>query len=92
MLIEDEEGHEIAAVKLEDWREVFYEMSSADNADTKRKQFQRARSIMLEEKHILFKKEIGGNEYYCITSSGDAYSSAIIVRLRRNNDGSRYQD
>lgn len=92
MLIEDEDGHEVAAVKLEDWREVFYEMSSADNANTKRKQFQRARAIMLEEKHILFKKEISGNEYYCITSSGDAYSSAIIVRLRRNNDGSRYQD
>ena len=92
MLIEDEDGHEIAAVKLEDWSEVFYEMSSADNADTKRKQFQRARSIMLEEKHILFKKEIGGNEYYCIASSGDAYSSAIIVRLRRENDGSRYQN
>lgn len=92
MLIEDEAGQEIAAVKLEDWRDVFYSMSSADNSDTKRKQFQRARAIMLEEKHILFKKEIGGNEYYCIAPNGDTYSSAIIIILRHKNDGSRYQD
>ena len=82
ILIEDENGQEIAAVKLEDWRDVFYSMSSADNPNTKRSQFNRARSLMLEDRHILFKKEIGGNEYYCITSSGDTYSSAIIVRLR----------
>ena len=92
ILIEDENGHEIAAVKLDDWRDVFYSMSSADNPNTKRSQFNRARSLMLEDRHILFKKEIAGNEYYCIASNGDAYSSAIIVRLHRNNDGSRYQN
>ena len=92
ILIEDEGGQEIGAVKLEDWRDVFYSMSSADNPSTKRSQFNRARSLMLEDRRILFKKEIGGNEYYCIASSGDTYSSAIIVQLRRKNDGSRYQD
>lgn len=93
ILLEDEtRGREVVAVKLEDWREVFYMMSSADKDDTKRKQFQRARALLLEEKHILFKKEISGQEYYCVEPSGDAYESAMILCIRHKNDNSRYQD
>lgn len=93
ILIEDDSRQlEVVAVKLEDWREVFSSMSSADNSDTKRKQFQRARAILLEEKHILFKKEIAGQEYYCVEPSGDAYESAMMLCIRRKNDDKRYQD
>lgn len=93
MLIEDSaREREVVAVKLEDWREVFFTMTSADNPSTKRSQFSRARSTMLEEKHILFKKEIAGNEYYCVEPSGDAYESTMILNLRRRNDSNRQQD
>ena len=93
VLMQDEErGHEVVALGLEDWRDVFYEMSSADKIGTKRQQFSRARSLMLEEKHILFKKEMDGQEYYCLEPSGDAYESALILYLRRNSDEDSCQD
>ena len=75
--------HEVVSVRLEDWRRVFYEMTSADNANTKRSQFNRARSLMLEDKHLLFKKECDGEEYYCLEPSGDAYESTLILEIRR---------
>ena len=92
-LVQDEErGREVVVLGLEDWRNVFYEMSSADNPSTKRSQFNRARSLMLEEKHILFKKEMCGQEYYCLEPSGDAYESAMILYLRRKREENGCQD
>lgn len=93
VLIEDNErGREVVALELEDWRKVFYEMTSADNPNTKRQQFNRARTLMLEEKHMLFKKPIGENEYYCLEPSGDAYESTLILYIRRKNDANRCND
>ena len=93
MLIEDAERQkEVVSVKLEDWRQVFYEMTSADKDGTKRQQFNRARSLLLEKKHMLFKQECNGQEYYCIEPSGDAYESALILHIRRKNQEERYKD
>ena len=93
MLIEDAERQkEVVSVKLEDWRQVFYEMSSADKEDTRRKQFKRARELLLETKHILFKKTISEQEYYCLEPIGDAYESALILHIRRKNHDERYGD
>lgn len=93
ILLEDEvRQREVVSVQLEDWREVYYEMSSADKEDTRRKQFKRARELLLETKHILFKKQIGEREYYCIEPSGDAFESALILHIRRKNEDPRYKD
>lgn len=93
MLIEDEDRQkEVVSVLLEDWRQVFYEMSSADKEDTRRKQFKRSRELLLETKHILFKRTISEREYYCLEPSGDAYESALILHIRRKNPDGRYGD
>lgn len=93
VLVPDEErGREVVALGLEYWRDVFYEMSSADKIGTKRQQFSRTRSLLLEEKHILFKKEMDGEEYYCLEPSGDAYESAMLLYLRRKRDETSCQD
>ena len=93
MLIEDEDRQkEVVSVLLEDWRQVFYEMSSADKEDTRRKQFKRSRELLLETKHILFKRTISEREYYCLEPSGDAYESALILHIRRKNPDERYGD
>ena len=93
VLVEDDErGREVVALELEDWRKVFYEMTSADNPNTKRQQFNRARTLMLEEKHMLFKKQISDKEYYCLEPSGDAYESTLLLYIRRKNDTNRCQD
>ena len=93
MLIEDEDRQkEVVSVLLEDWRNMFYEMSSADKEATKRQQFKRARELLLETKHILFKKTISEREYYCLEPVGDAYESALILHIRRKNSDDRYGD
>lgn len=93
MLIEDETRQkEVVSVQIEDWRKVSYEMSSLDKENAKRQQFGRARKLLLEEKHILFKKEIGEREYYCIEPSGDTFESALILKIRRKNEEWRYKD
>lgn len=93
MLIEDEKRNkEVVSVLIEDWRKVSYEMSSLDKEDAKRQQFGRARKLLLEEKHILFKKEINERDYYCIEPSGDTFESALILNIRRKTEEWRYKD
>ena len=92
LIEETDRAREIVSVSLEDWRQVFYEMTSADNANTKRSQFKRARGLLLEELHLLFKKEINGQDYYCVEPSGDAYETGLILHIRRKNQESRYKD
>lgn len=72
-IIKDENtGHEIAAVDLEDWRKTAYAMSSADNENTKRGQFRDQRENLLEIERLLTKKIIEGREYYCLDLNGNA--------------------
>lgn len=78
-----ETGKENIAVSLEDWRKVFHERSSADTADTKRKAFQRARKILLEDKKLLFKKDFNNKEYYCVTSNTGSFEGEIFATVKR---------
>ena len=92
-LLEDKESsREVVALNIEDWREVFYSMSSADKEATRRQQFKRARRLLLETRHILFKREISGKDYYCIKPSGDSYESMLKVHIHKKNEDSRYKD
>ena len=65
-LYDEELGHNLAAVHIEDWRKVSYEMSSADKQSTKNTNFNRERKQLLEEDKLLTKREIDGADYYCI--------------------------
>ena len=93
MLMKDEElQREVVSVLLEDWQNVFYEMSSADKDNVRRALFSKARKLLLEEKKVLYKKTINHREYYCLVPSGDAYESALILRIRKKDDNGRYKD
>lgn len=93
ILVEDDEyEHDIVAVMLDDWREVFYSMTSADNDNTKRSQFSRARSLLLEKKKLLFKKEIADKEYYCLKPTEDALEQTLILHIRRRDSSNKSQD
>lgn len=80
-----ERDKDIVSLRLEDWRSVFYGMSSADKGDTQRRQFNRAKRLLLETRQMLYKQEIGGEEYYCLTPTGNAYELGILLHLRRES-------
>lgn len=84
-IIDEETGHELAAVDIEDWRKILYANSSADNDDTKRTQFNRGRQKLFEEKKILRKNIIDGQEYYCLDlteNSGDTFTVAVDIAIK----------
>ena len=80
-LHEDESGREYVRVNIEDWRKVCYELSSADNVNTKRQHFNRVRKRLLETLRILSKEETDGEEYYKLNPSGNAYELGIITHI-----------
>lgn len=93
ILLKDEElQREVVSVLLEDWKEAFYEMSSADKDNVKRALFSKARKILLEDKKFLYKKTITHKEYYCLTPSGDAYEGALLVRIRKRSNSRENED
>lgn len=66
-IIKDEKnGHDLAIVYVEDWRKTAYAMSSADNKETQRRQFNKQREELFEKAEILTKKTIEGRECYCL--------------------------
>lgn len=83
--IDNETGQEIefVALEVEDWRKTFYENSSADKDATKRQQFDRARKLLLEVKHALFKRTIQGHDYYCLIPTGDTYEATIKSSIQK---------
>ena len=83
ILVFDEKiRQETVAVYIEDWRKVSYDMSSADKDDTKRRQFNRSRQILLETNKILFKKIIDNKEFYCLQPANEVYDIGIIGSVR----------
>lgn len=66
VILTDNDGNKTAAVKIDDWRKVFFSMSAADSNDAKRSLFSRTRRLLLENKQILMKKEIDDEEFYCV--------------------------
>ena len=72
----------VVAVDVDKWREVFYRSSAADNANTLKSQFKRARTILLEEKKILFKQIVDGVEYYCLRSNETEYEKTIFSSIQ----------
>ncbi len=53
----DPEGN-FAGLHLEDWRPVFYQMSTADNTDSKRKAFMRARRDLTNKAEVSVKDDV----------------------------------
>lgn len=80
---DEEREQEVIAVDVENWRNVFYEMSSSDGNEAKRKHFQRSKKLLLEDKHFLYKREREGKEYYFLTPSEDAYESTLKLQIKR---------
>lgn len=58
-----------------------------DYKDSRRAQFNGARKKLVEGRHLLFKREIEGIEYYCITPNGETYETGIRLNIsqRKNN-------
>ena len=80
---DDETQHELAAVELEHWRDVFYEFSTSDNKDSKKSEFSRVRNKLCNEKNILIKKEIEGADFYCLDLNDNVRSDSA-TRLSVN--------
>lgn len=65
--IHDEEtGHLLAAVNVDDWKKVSYEDSAKEKGAPQRMEFNRYKEKLLKEDKILTKKIIDGREYYCL--------------------------
>ena len=72
---DEETQHEFAAVELERWRKVSYELSIKDNQSTKRGEFNSGRDKLCDDEiKILVKRTREGYEYYCfdLTDSPNA--------------------
>ena len=77
---------EVVCVSKEDWRQVFYSLSSADNTETKNRQFTRARKAMCGKLELAYMQKLDGQEYYCLTPTGKAYELGIVLHLRRQKE------
>ena len=64
-------------------------MSSADKEDTRRRQFNRSRQLMLETSKILFKKIINNREFYCLQPVNETYDISIISNVRAKNSDAK---
>ncbi len=53
-----DERNKFAGLHLDDWRPVFYSQSTADNTDTKRKAFDRARKTLCEHVMMSVKDDV----------------------------------
>jgi len=75
-------GHEFIRLDVKVWRETFYQLSSADNNDKKRVQFDRARKTLAEDAKTLYIQREGGREYYCLDLSNNAVEPTYRLELR----------
>lgn len=82
VLLQLENGSECVAVRSDFWRTVCYELSSADNNNTRKQQFTRVRKKLVENLQILTREEREGTEYYCLKPIGDAYELGIKINIR----------
>lgn len=65
--IHDEEtGHYLAAVNVDDWEKVSYELSIAKTENAKRMEYDRDRTRLVLTDKLLTKRIIEGMEYYCL--------------------------
>ena len=86
VIVHDEErDKDVVAVSLEYWREEFYSLSDADNPETRRRQFTRARKTMQGTLDLLFIRTIDDVEYYALYPLGDAYETGLKLYLNRKN-------
>ena len=101
IFIQDEEtGHELAAVCIEDWRKISYRDDSADNESTQRGHFNNDRRQLLEYDGLLTKRIIGGQEYYCIdlevndseTNDEKTMKLKIICAIQNRNNKDKDND
>ena len=88
MVRDEERGKDVVVVSKKHWQDVFYSLSSAENPNTKRQAFNRAKKAMKDKLMLVFEKDIDEEEYYALYPSGDAYELGIVLHLRRKNDKS----
>ena len=81
-IIKDIDGNEIAALSLENWRKVFYMKSAFETEASKRSQFHKARKLLLEEKQILFKDIVDGEECYFLKHDDSTFETDIISKIK----------
>lgn len=85
MRIHDEtSGHDLAAVKTDDWRIEAYRLDSADKDNTKRQHFNLDRKALYEDTELLIRHTIEGREYYCCDMQADGednFRNAVIAAL-----------
>ena len=85
----EETGYDFIAVNSEDWRKTFMITAKSPKENVKRAQYSKARKILLEEKCILFEKEINGQTYDCLKpNNNDTFESSIRINIsqRENNN------
>lgn len=78
--------HETIRLDVEKWRNIFYKESTADNDNTKRQAFSRARKDTAEQLEIFTHYSEGGIEYYCLdlsdTKTKTAYRFDIHTAIK----------
>ena len=85
-IVQNTDGKECISVRVEDWRNVYYELSEAKTTDTKRTQFNRARKRLTEKTQMLVIQEADGEEYCILTPNGNAYELGIMVHIRNREE------
>lgn len=86
MVRDEERGKEVPVVSKKHWQDVFFSLSSAENFDTKRRLFRRAKNLMKDKLMLVFRKDIDEEECYALYPIGDAYELGIILHLRRKEN------
>ena len=81
--------HSTVFVDVEKWRKTLYDLSAAENEDSKRVQFKRAREFTAQKTEILAIKRDNGKEYYTLDLSGNAdptYKMEIISAIKEREE------
>ena len=66
LIVDKQTGHKMAAVHIEKWRKVSYELSSSVNQTTLRSEYNRQRKQLVEIDGILVKREIEHDMFFCL--------------------------
>lgn len=71
-----------AGLHVDDWRKSFYDASTADSEDGKKKAFQRARKDLVESGHM----RVEGDIYHLAGQLGQLEESMIADQIKRRGD------
>ena len=80
----DDDGGAFRGVNVDDWRKTFYAKHTGDNADAKKKAFQRVRNAMADAGHVKVQDDV-----YLISDT--AIQTAIMIEWDKRDTGGQIE-